>query len=237
MSGENLFRKAYPAILNLTIDQVHRFATNDETLDRWLRVYRDLQLLRERSTVVGWNPGANPFAGRRLSSDAPKEWSGWTESHSNFTEWANGWFGIGIWAVAERYYKLVIEMAASNHDGIAALFNATNLGLCYLGSQDYDSAIHLCNHLLEVTPELNGFLRSSVGAAAATELRIALIDAGRAEEIPGVNRRIRSMEANWLSPDDSVFRMLASVFEATSNSVELQRWQRRWATFVSLANR
>ena len=229
MPGEDTFWSDYPAIMQMTIHDVERNSTDPKARRSWLEVYRDLERARARPGVVGWKHTRNPFVLSGLSSDVPDPLTPWQKDQYKFTLHANAWFGIGVWSLAEEYYRLVIDMASCKRDGISVLQNAATLGLCYLGAKDYVSSARINQHVFEVAIKLEGYCYTVVAPQASTQLRLTLLASGQAERLSMVNSQIRQLDPKLAQVDPSVHSMLASVFRATNDTMGLQEWDSLFA--------
>jgi hypothetical protein len=226
--GEELLRNLYPEVLHLTEAEVHVRAERDPATRAFLlSIYEDLQWARSRSGLRGWVARSNPFLRLDLSAASALRLRSAKFRQSAWTVRANAWFGIGIWILAERYYKRAIHNAVARNDAGVALDTGVRLGLVYLGAGQGLTGLYLARHLQQATDRLSGAYRKRMSGPAVTVLCLALLMTGQYREAEMAGQRLRQVNSG-LAVDETIYRLLADTLWATGQAAELERWQESW---------
>ena len=244
MPGQDALREFYPAILSLTLKDVERLSQGDPQVHAYLlRIYHDLLRARERTQFEGWTYKHNPFTSIDLSGWMPPVFTDVMQTQYDMTLRANEWFGIGMWNLAEEYYKIAISLALVSNDVIAALQNGANLALCYLGSDDCRNAFRICAHLQPAAIQTQNTYGTEVLHQTGTITRMCLVKTRRYDLVAQETKRLRGISSassllssspDFGSLDVSIFRIIADVFQSIGHTDRLQIWQNEWRQLQDL---
>lgn len=231
MPGLDAFRKLYPAILSITSDDVERLSQGDPKIHLYLMtIYHDVLRARMRAHLEGWRYRHNPFASMDLSGWHPPVFTDVMQTQYDMTLRANGWLGIGMWNLAEEYYKIAISLAIVSNDAVAAFQNGANLALCYLAAGNCTNAFRVCDHLLEAgaTQASDMYLGHNVINQASTIVRWCFAKTGKLDLLIQETHTMRGVPPKTASLDQSIFREIDDVFQAIDDTLSLRHWREEW---------
>jgi hypothetical protein len=235
MPGQDILKKFYPGILSITYEDVKRLSQGNSDLQSYLmRVYHDLMRAKRRTQLEGWTYKSNPFVSMDLGGWTPPKFTDVMQMQYDMTLRANGWFGIGIWGLAEEYYKIAISLALVSNDVIATLQNGANLALCYLGAGDCENALQVCNDLLKVVTKTKVY-GAEVFRQSETIRGMCLLELEKRDEvIRRVQGFIKFLLPEQLLPDESIFTIVAQVYETVGADERLYDYRLRWIELQNL---
>lgn len=234
MPGLDALRHLYPAILSITSDDVERYKSDQETYEFILQLLQDLKRARKREfRLEGWSNEYNPFTIIDLDHFGPPQYTDVMATQYEMTIRANAWLGIGLWSIAEEYYKISIQLASVSNDKIATLQNGANLAMCYLGAGDSQNAFKVCNNLLPATIEGR---TNDILCQTGTIIRMALIGLQRHDLVIKVTSNLSDNFKTAVQLNMSAYNIIMNVYEFTKNLSGLQGFQRDWNELKRLYN-
>lgn len=245
MPGEDLLRDLYPQILNVSYHDVQEFALNeqDEYLE-WLTICHDLHRQRNRSTGTrrldsefeGWPYQENPFMQMNFDQPMPPSFTDVMQIQYEMTVKGNRWLGIGVWGLAEEYYKIAIRLCIVSNDTVAALQNGANLALCYLAGGDCENALRLCEHLINASSDhFDNATAADVFGQASTIIRWSYIKTGKDYFAAQHTAWVLEIAPQHVSLDSSVHRIVDGVWNAIGDRDAAETWAREWADLQRIA--
>lgn len=244
MPGGDLLRSVYPGILSFTHEHAEEFGRADpEQYLAWLHIAHDLYRQRQRSLAApgmalafeGWPYEHNLFADMNFEYPLPPSFTPVMQTQYDMTLNANMWFGIGLWGLAEEYYKAAIRLCTVSNDTVAALQNGANLALCYLAGADWENTLRLCQHLINASIDhLDGPTAATVFQQASTILRWCYIKSGEAYFASQHTAWLLEVAPNLVSLDSSVFEIVREVWEATGDRQAERNWAKEWKDLQGL---
>lgn len=244
MPGEDLLRGLYPQILNLSYHDAQEFALRepDEYLE-WLTICHDLYRQRKRSVgnrrldseFEGWPYQQNPFAPMNFGQPIPPSFTDVMQTQYEMTLKGNRWLGIGVWGLAEEYYKIAIRLCIVSNDTVAALQNGANLALCYLAGGDCENALRLCEQLINASSDHFGNATAAdVFGQASTIIRWSYIKAGKDYFAAQHTAWVLEIAPQFVSLDPSVQRIVNGVWKAIGDHNAAENWAREWGELQSI---
>lgn len=238
MPGEDGLRTFYPQILTITLEDVYEIAEGDPKVQFYLTtIYNDLIRAKNRQfEFEGWTNRFNPFLSIDLNVEGlPPMFTDEMQVQYNMTLRANEWFGIGVWSLAEEYYKIAINLALTSNDVIAALQNGANLALCYLGGNDCDNALRISKHLLPATIQSqNSYASSGLKHQITTTLRMCFVKSGKYDLAERKAKWLRNVSPNSTLLDGSINTIITDVLESINDIHKLQIWRNDWQKLQEL---
>jgi hypothetical protein len=238
MPGEDRLREFYPDILTFTYQHAEKYGrSHPEQYIEWLNICHDLYRQRRRSVrslqshlvFEGWPYEENPFAQMNFDYPIPPSTSV-MQTQYDMTLNGNMWLGIGVWGLAEEYYKIAIRLCIVTNDTVAALQNGGNLALCYLAGGDCDNALRLCEQLINASIDhFDDFTAADVFGQASTIVRWCYLKANQDYFAAQHTAWLLEMTPEHASLDSSVFRIIDGVWNTIGDHQAAEDWEREWA--------
>jgi len=238
MPGEDLLRKLYPNILSFTYQQAEEYGrSHPEQYLECLNTCHDLYRQRRRSihnlqlhlVFEGWPYRENPFAQMNFDYPMPPSFTSVMQTQYDMTLNGNKWLGIGVWGLAEEYYKIAIRLCIVSNDTVAALQNGGNLALCYLAGGDCDNALRLCEQLINASIDHFDIpTAADVFRQASTIVRWCYIKANQEYFAAQHTAWLLEVAPRHVSLDSSIFRIIDGVWDAIGDRKAAQSWKKEW---------
>jgi hypothetical protein len=238
MPGEDLLRGIYPNVLSVTYQDAERFAGRDpEQYLHWLSICHDLYRQRRRSVhdlqlhlvFEGWPYTGNPFEHMNFDQPMPPSFTSVMQTQNEMTIKGNAWLGIGVWGLAEEYYKVAIRLAIVSNDTVAALQNGANLALCYLAGGDCQNALRLCEQLINASiGHEDSFTAASVLGQAATIVRWCYFKTRQVHFALQHTAWLLAVAPQHADLDSSIFGIISGVWNAIGDQRAAENWTREW---------
>ena len=233
MGNTDTFRIFYPAILTLTYEELAELCQklDPSSIIFWTGVYLDLQRNRKYARFEGWYYPYNPFLAMDTSfnvNDRPIPEDVLSATHHMVAK-ALAWLGIGVWPIAEKYFKTALSINFTTHNIESALICGANLGLCYLAGEDIESAYNLTEQLLPLAIETH---HTYPGTRIATIKQICLARCNKWQDLVQENSNLKKIGFDRL--DDSLNDILIDIYESTGLNLALTVWSREWEDMQKL---
>lgn len=226
MPGLDTLRQFYPAILSVTSNDVERYRNDQQAYEYILQLHQDLKRARKRDyRLEGWGDGYNPFTIIDLAHSGPPQATDVMSTQYEMTIRANAWLGIGLWDIAEEYYKISIELASISNDKIATLQNGVNLAMCYLGAGDRQNTIKVCDDLLPATIEGK---TDNILCQIGTILRVSLIGLQRPDLVIKVTSDLSNVLRNAARLDTLAYDIIVDIYKFLNDTPRLREFQGNW---------
>jgi len=234
MPGLDTLRRFYPAILSVTSDDVEHYKNDQEAYEYILQLHQDLKRARKRGyRLEGWGDGYNPFTVIDLAHSGPPRYTDVMSTQYEMTMRANAWLGIGLFDIAEEYYKISIQLAAISNDKIATLQNGVNLAMCYLGAGDRQNAIKVCDDLLPATIEGT---TNTILCQTGTIIRLALVGLQRPDLVIKVTADLSNTLRDAVQLDSLAYDIITDVYKFLKDISGLQNFQHDWNKLRAIVN-
>jgi len=201
---------------------------DEDTKTFWTGICFDLHSFRQNPTLEGWTTETNHFVAMDTSvsfGDVCIPPDVLSPTHHMVSK-ALAWLGIGMWVIAERYYRTVLFMDFASNNYLSALICGANLGLCYLGGGDTASAYRLTTQLLPLAIRTNNIYP---GTRIATINRFSLGQMGDWAEAWRETERLQP--GGFSAVDDDVSQILTGVWQAINDRSSLLAWGKQWKHF------
>lgn len=225
-------RNMFPGIMAIDSDYIHRLEVENiqQNLERfdvvaWMRgLYYDVQRAKKREfRIEGWNHRNNLLKtmvlepGEDFAPDIPQDVLDAT--HEMIVR-AYGWFGVGVWCLAEEYFQIALSLSVVSNNSVAALSCAANLGMCYLAAGNYGSAVSVSNHSMAVAFEIKdyGKLRRM-----STIKQLCFIYANDEQRLV---KEIGNPFTERL--DSHVYEVVGDIYKYLGNSANQVSWEINW---------
>jgi len=230
MPGEDLLRKLYPDILSFTYQRAEEYGRShpEHYLDL-LNICHDLYRQQRRSKFEGWPYRENLSEQMNFDRPMPPSFTSVMQIQYDMTLNGNKWLGIGVWGLAEEYYKIAIRLCLVSNDTVAALQNGGNLALCYLAGGDCDNALRLCEQLINASIDhFDNPTAADVFGQASTIVRWCYIKTNQEYFAAQHTAWLLEVAPRHASLDLSIFRIIDGVWDAIGDRQAARDWRREW---------
>lgn len=246
MPGEDILRELYPDILTFTYQQAEEYGrSHPEQYLELLSICHDLYRQRRRSihnlqlrlVFEGWLYRENPFAQMNFDQPMPPSFTSVMQTQYDMTLNGNKWLGIGVWGLAEEYYKIAIRLCIVSNDTVAALQNGGNLALCYLAGGDCDNALRLCEQLINASIDyFDNLTAADVFGQASTIVRWCYVKTNQEYFAAQHTAWLLEVAPSHVSLNSSIFRIIDGVWDAIEDLQAARDWRREWDELQKLTH-
>jgi len=142
-----------------------KFPDADYQSRQWLEIRMlDYYRFHKHRQFLGWNYAINPLAlmsfnRNFLTPSVPQDILDAT--HEMITR-GNEWYGVAHWPIAEFLFQTGLQISISSNNVNAAIQNAVNLMMCYLGGGSYENVLNVADNVGIVAEDLRNRLYNRI---------------------------------------------------------------------------